>query len=162
MAFTFVVNHDTQTAEIISTSKFTSLLNQELIKNLTSIASATVDEPTCVKEAIERFKVYKIPLPQSEPTQPTMKMDESRPFTPSRMMTPITRMSPRMSPITPHYAQLEPEMISQKPPQYPSPRKKRAPTPHKPCFHQTVQETLDNNTKAKLISVLNKVNSDDH
>ncbi|KAL7720926.1 Uncharacterized protein QTN25_002133 [Entamoeba marina] len=122
MAFTFVVNHDTQTAEIIT----------------------TVDEPTCVKEAIERFKVYKIPLPQSEPTQPTMKMDESRPFTPSRMMTPITRMSPRMSPITPHYAQLEPEMISQKPPQYPSP------------------QTLDNNTKAKLISVLNKVNSDDH
>ncbi|ELP85413.1 hypothetical protein EIN_087150 [Entamoeba invadens IP1] len=165
IAFTFVVNAETQTAEIISTSKFTTLLNQELIKNFIQIATANVEEPQTPKDAVDKFRVYKIPLPppSNEHPQgqgiPSVKMEEERPFTPSRRMTPITRSSPRMSPATPNpnYAQLEPELVLPKPPQCTSPRRnKRTPTPHKQCFHQTIDTTIDDSTKQKLINVLGK------
>lgn len=167
MAFTFIVDPETQTAEIISTNKFTLLLNQELIKQLTQIATARVEEPKTTKEAIERFKVYKIPLPPpmevSQQNMNGMEMEpkhSQRPFTPSRRMTPISRNSQRMSPATPmshNYAQLEPDMILPKPPMCSSPTKrKRTTTPLKQCFHQTIDGTIDDNTKQKLMSVLTK------
>lgn len=176
LAFSFVVNTETQTAEIITTNKFTTLLNQELIKQLTQIAIARIDEPKNMKEAIDKFKVYKIPLPHPiEPVSPSNPMameiesprsSQPRPFTPSRRMTPITRSSPRMSPATPlsgNYAQLEPDMIIPKPPpSCSSPTKrKRASTPHNQCFHQTIETTIDDNTKQKLMSVLGKNPPDD-
>ncbi|GAB1219057.1 hypothetical protein ENUP19_0012G0009 [Entamoeba nuttalli] len=177
MAFTFVVNQENQTAEIITTNKFTTLLNQELIKQLTQIATAAIDEPQTVKDAVDKFKVYKIPLPPTMemPSQSTNKMEEcvnrERAFTPLRRMTPITRTSPRMSPITrtsprmspvtPGYAQLEPELSTKLPQQSTSPKRKRAITPHKLNFHQTIETTIDDSTKQKLISVLNKTGSEE-
>ena len=176
MAFTFVINPEKQTAEIITTNKFTQLLNQELIKQLAHIATARIEEPKTVNEAIDRFKVYEIPLPRPiEVSQQQMPMGmeiESKPhnqraFTPSRRMTPISRNSQRMSPATPmthNYAQLEPDMIIPKPPQScVSPTKrKRTITPHKPCFHQTIDSAIDDSTKQKLMSVLGKPNGDEN
>ncbi|EDR28560.1 hypothetical protein EDI_338130 [Entamoeba dispar SAW760] len=167
MAFTFVVNQENQTAEIITTNKFTTLLNQELIKQLTQIATAAIDEPQTVKDAVDKFKVYKIPLPPTieMPSQSSNKMEEcvnrERAFTPLRRMTPITRTSPRMSPATPGYAQLEPELSAKLPQQSTSPKRKRAITPHKLNFHQTIETTIDDSTKQKLISVLNKTGSEE-
>ena len=185
LAFSFVVNQEDNTAEIITTNKFTTLLNQELIRQLTQIVTACVEQPQTVKEAEEKFKVYKINLPPPiEVNTHSMRMDEEMPmnhmrvFTPSgRRMTPIARLSPRnipnarnsprMSPCTPighGYAQLEPEMIAPKmhiPPTSPT-RRCGTTTPHgNRGFHQNMDGNLDDSMKYKFSNVLGKNNSEE-
>ena len=67
-----------------------------------------------------------------------------------------------MSPMSPGYAQLEPDLSvpSNKLPSSVN-QKKRVITPVKQFSHQTVDNTIDDNTKQKLISMLAKGHSDD-
>ena len=276
IALTFIVDFHNLHAEVITTNKFTTLLNHELIKQMMQIATAKIDEPRNPQEALDKFKVYKMQLPnnynnnnnnqnnnnsnhinynqnnqhlnvnhlnnnmvsprqeyKTSPRQeyrmsprqekrnspPSMginqhpfqihqdhfhpyqfnynhgnheeyrRMEEDhrpmsqpnltmlnnqqnnqlqpRVMTPSKRMTPIARSSSRMSPATPigsGYAQLEPEMINGiKPPmQNESPKKRRSTTSYKQNYHQTIEGTMDNNTKQKLMNVLGgKANSED-
>ncbi|ELP94825.1 hypothetical protein EIN_247190 [Entamoeba invadens IP1] len=173
VAFTFVLNTESHTAEIITTSKFTTLLNQELIKNLTQISIAAIEAPQTEKEAIEKLRVFKIPLPP--PTEcpasacsvRKMEEDSQKPPTPlnSRRMTPVTsvgRYTPRMSPATPinpNYMQLDPEILIQKPPlsrSPPSRKTRKTLTPHHQSMYQSIQTTIDDSTKQRLINVLSK------
>ena len=63
MIFAFAVDPITQTAEFFSTSKFTILLNQELLNNMITIVTTYTNEPTNVREAMNCYRHGNCPIP---------------------------------------------------------------------------------------------------
>ena len=76
MIFTFVVDPMTQTAEFFSTSKFTTLLNHELLNNMLLIVNTNIHEPTNGREALHTYRRGNCPLhyPRS---QKSMECEEN-------------------------------------------------------------------------------------
>ncbi|EDR25744.1 hypothetical protein EDI_295270 [Entamoeba dispar SAW760] len=79
MVFVFTVDPITHQAQFLSSSKFTILLNRELLNNLVIMATAQTDEPSNHRDAIACYKKGTFPLETYNNTFTDRKMEMEQP-----------------------------------------------------------------------------------
>ncbi|BFU18500.1 hypothetical protein EHI8A_165960 [Entamoeba histolytica HM-1:IMSS-B] len=121
MVFVFTFDPITHQAQFLSSSKFTILLNRELLNNLVSMATAQTDEPSNHTDAIACYKKGTFSLETYNNTFTERKMEMEQP----------------------HYAQVHYQLPTQRPlPPTPTQRP-LPPTPTPQQLHQIIQEQME-------------------
>ncbi|KAL7712256.1 Uncharacterized protein QTN25_010091 [Entamoeba marina] len=77
LVFSFAVDTMSRQAHLFSTSKFSSLLNLELLNNLLVIATTQITEPQNIPDAIASYRKGALPLSPIQETKMEMEMDTS-------------------------------------------------------------------------------------
>ncbi|ELP83398.1 hypothetical protein EIN_373730 [Entamoeba invadens IP1] len=176
MFFGFVVDQRTQFAQFFSTSKFSILLNKELLQNLVMISLSNTIEPSTIPEATACYRKGSFPLSTSfeEPKEtilptPTPQQlhdtlqkqifEKSSPSSDRQQFNSFPQTPHQVTPMFMEGSELFKERIQSMPQPMTNarlgePRKKRCTTPNRMVSYQSVKETIDDSTKLKIMSAI--------